>query len=249
MKSVELSPDGLQGDRVMALCDPTGQLITGRAESSLVLLRVTVQDQLLSVSFKNEKRDFALKEGNRIENRHFSARFNSVQVSKEADQWFSDFLGRECHLIAQDPHNPRMIKSEYGSSKLHMPDAGPVLLLNKATLNFLRGKCPDYCETLRFRPNLLVDASTAYEEHDWQEIQIGHCKLKRMKDCSRCNFTTVHPLNGVKNRHSEPLRTLSKLKVNERGEAVFGVYFIPKNTATIALGDQLEILSTLTHSQ
>lgn len=244
-----IDPSGLEGDRILALCDQHGELITGRTESRLIPLKSALNDSELIVWHAGKEHRFALNRTAEIANKHFSYRFQSSKISEEADAWFSALLERPCHLIAQSKEQPRGIKEEFGSSKLHMADAGPLLLLNRSSLHSFTHLNQEEKHELRFRPNLVVESGKAFEEHEWERIQIGSVSLRRMKDCGRCVFTTKDPFTGEMHPNSEPLRSLSKTRVDEKGEAIMGVYFIPEQCGEIKLSDPLSVLNTREHIQ
>ena len=244
-----LDSSGLQGDRRLALCDPEGELITGRNESKLIPLQSRLEEGFLVIKLNDQEHRFKLERGDEIDNKHFSYRFQSSLISKQADAWFTNYLGRPCHLIAQSQMQTRTIVEEFGNSELHMADAGPVLLLNRSSLKAMHQLKEEERQELRFRPNLVIESGKAFEEHEWDRIRIGNATLKRMKDCGRCVFTTKDPFTGERHPNAEPLRTLTQYRVNAKGEAVMGVYFIPESEAKIALSDPLEVLNIRAHNQ
>jgi uncharacterized protein YcbX len=52
----------------------------------------------------------------------------------------------------------------------------------------------------RFRPNIVLEGSRAFEEETWTRAQIGDCELMLPKPCARCTVPNVHPETGVCDR-------------------------------------------------
>jgi len=78
-------------------------------------------------------------------------------------------------------------------------------------------------------------------------VRIGpEVELEIVKPCARCVMTTINQFTG-ESGDNEPLATLVKLR-RGKGDGLQGVFFgqnaIPRKLGTIAVGDEVEILST-----
>ncbi|HJL95280.1 MAG TPA: MOSC domain-containing protein, partial [SAR324 cluster bacterium] len=93
----------------------------------------------------------------------------------------------------------------------------------------------------RFRPNLVVKNTIAYEEDSWKIIRIGDCELQVVKPCSRCVLTTVDPEKGEFSG-KEPLQTLSTYR-KVTGKVLFGQNLISTIEGELKVGMPLEIIS------
>jgi uncharacterized protein YcbX len=85
----------------------------------------------------------------------------------------------------------------------------------------------------RFRPNLVVDGGTAFEEDAWRRVHVGEVTFRVTKPCARCVLTTVDPHTLV--RGKEPIRTLARHR-NVGGKTLFAVNLVPENSGTVRIG-------------
>ena len=91
----------------------------------------------------------------------------------------------------------------------------------------------------RFRPNLVVDGTTAWSEDSWYRLRIGEVTFRVAKPCGRCVVTTTDQQTAQ--RGPEPLRTLSRYRRFGK-RLLFGQNLVPEHTGTVRLGDQVAVL-------
>ncbi|KAL3284232.1 hypothetical protein HHI36_018395 [Cryptolaemus montrouzieri] len=120
-----------------------------------------------------------------------------------------------------------------------------ILLVNQASVNDLNDRAPveDFPAVI-FRPNIVVDGPEPYDEDNWKWIKIGEdVILKNIKNCTRCVSTTIDPDNGIRYPEREPLRTLSKYRLNKGPEKapLMGIHLEVKKTGLIKIGDPILI--------
>ncbi|MED6340599.1 MAG: MOSC domain-containing protein [SAR324 cluster bacterium] len=116
-----------------------------------------------------------------------------------------------------------------------------MLLISEASLKDLNSRLSVSVTMKRFRPNLVVKNTRAYEEDSWRLIRIGDCELQVVKPCSRCVLTTVDPEKGEFSG-KEPLQTLSTYR-KVTGKVLFGQNLISTIKGELKLGMPLEIIS------
>jgi uncharacterized protein YcbX len=99
---------------------------------------------------------------------------------------------------------------------------------------------------LRFRMNIVVDASAAFAEDQWYDFSIGEVECRFLKQCGRCLVPTVDPSDGTKDPALAPLKTLKRLRAGEYPfypgtEAFLGVNFrhLYKPGQCIRVGDRV----------
>ncbi|MEO7660477.1 MAG: MOSC domain-containing protein, partial [Pyrinomonadaceae bacterium] len=63
----------------------------------------------------------------------------------------------------------------------------------------------------RFRANIVVSGSTAYDEDNWEKISINGSVFRATKPCARCVVTTIDQIAGAI-AGNEPLKTLSQYR-------------------------------------
>ncbi|XP_033624449.1 molybdenum cofactor sulfurase-like [Asterias rubens] len=93
----------------------------------------------------------------------------------------------------------------------------------------------------RFRGNLVIDGWEAFDEDEWEKIQIGDHTFPVAGMCIRCQMVCVDPNTAT--RGKEPLLTLSSL----RGKKIpFGTLLLHDETAsvssTLRVGDRVSIV-------
>jgi len=102
---------------------------------------------------------------------------------------------------------------------------------------------------LRFRMNIVVDASAPFAEDHWCDFSIGAVQCKFLKRCGRCLVPTVDPNTGTKDPALAPLNTLKRLRAGEYPfleagsgvEAFLGINFrhVYKPGQCVRVGDRV----------
>ena len=92
----------------------------------------------------------------------------------------------------------------------------------------------------RFRPNIVVNGTEAFQEDSWKRIKIGSVVFSQPKKCARCVIINIDQETGLKTG-AEPLKTLASYR-NQEGRVNLGVLWIPENTGVIQASDSLEVL-------
>jgi uncharacterized protein YcbX len=173
------------------------------------------------------------------------------EVSKAASRWFSEYLDKECRLIAYADDRPRMVDPAYGQEgdKVGFADGMPLLVTSTSSLGVLSAHFPGnaHIDMNRFRPNIVIEGLEAFEEDVIHHLRIGDVELEFVKPCARCVLTTVNQDSGRKNADNQPMGTLVKTR-RGKGDGLQGVFFgqnaIPRVLGTVHVGQQVEIIST-----
>jgi len=121
-------------------------------------------------------------------------------------------------------------------------DQCPILLTTEASLADLNSRMDHPILMDRFRPNLVLSGTEAWEEDKWRRIKIGECEFKVNQDCVRCVFTTIDPITKAKDPKSEPLRTMNSFRKGPKGGVVFGMHLTPITLGKVNLGDEIVVL-------
>jgi uncharacterized protein YcbX len=248
LQKCDVIKKGLLLDRHWALFDKDNQAITGRQYPSLLDLEIIPNGNEIRIMKENS---MILKiptthQGVEHETlKVFSYSAYGNEVSKTANEWFSEYLGVKCRLMSSSVAEKRKVLSKHGGRDgdiLGFSDQAPLLLISEASLADLNERMDSPIGMERFRPNIVVKGCDAYEEDSWTEIAIGDCRLKIIQRCERCIFTTIDPVTKLKSEDREPLTTLQKYRQVDSGGVVFGVHLVPTYPGTISIGDQLTLL-------
>jgi len=97
----------------------------------------------------------------------------------------------------------------------------------------------------RFRANIVISGAEAFEEENWQRIQIGSATFELLDTCERCIMVTRDPNTGEGHDEHQPLRALMLNHSNERRRPIMGInakLVSPSETAKIKLNDTLALL-------
>jgi uncharacterized protein YcbX len=86
---------------------------------------------------------------------------------------------------------------------------------------------------LRFRPNIVIEGSSAWEEFGWigKTVSVGDAELQVLARTQRCAATDVDPDTGKRET------ALPAVLQRTWGHADFGVYARIARGGTIAVGD------------
>ncbi|MEE6031081.1 MOSC domain-containing protein [Avibacterium paragallinarum] len=239
-----VQPQGLNFDRTFMLTEPDGTFISARKDAELYHFYALPTPLGLYIQHKDgsaiqvQYTDFQQSQACEV----WGNEFNSLLASQEINHWFSEKIGRAVQLRWTGEHTQRKIK-RYPDQPLSFADGYPLLLTTEASFNTVQQACPSPISPLQFRPNLIIDGITPFEEQQWAEIQIGEVKFLHSKPCERCVLTTRNPTTNQADPKMEPFRTLKKLNRNEQGAPLFGINLIPLNTGIIRVNDEVKILT------
>lgn len=217
-QSRQLGARGLLGDRSHALQDTTtGIVLTGRRDPALLFARGLLGgDGSVTVELPD----------------------GTVTAS---DDQLSTWIGRPVRLAT-----PTAEPSTYEISVDFEDDdsevatwTGPSETFHDSTRTQISIVCTGDLrswDVRRFRPNVVVEADTI-EHLVGTRIRIGSAEIDIVKPIDRCVMVT-RPQPGDIHRDLDVLRT-----INAERSSCFGIGGLVRATATIEVGDQVEVLS------
>lgn len=248
LNKTQVTPRGMTLDRRWAIFDKEGKCLTGRDFPQLMDLRCEPTEQKLNVYVEDEKVfDVPLKQNTEEEKelKIFSYDVKGSPIHPQVNQWVSNFLNTESELVFQQERTFRPVLEKHGGAtgdKVSFADQCPLLLTTEASLIDLNKRLNRPIGMERFRPNLVIKGTQAYEEENWSIIQIGECVFRISQSCQRCVFTTIDPVTKTKDPNQEPLRTLATYQKDPRGGVKFGMHLIPIETGVVKVGDKLIVM-------
>lgn len=140
------------------------------------------------------------------------------------------------------PETPsRFINRKYApeNSPVSFADAFPLLLISQMSLEDLNGRLTESVPMNRFRPNLVIDGTSAFEEDTWRSLQIGSVSFRVAKPCARCTVPTVNQDTGEAGK--EPIRTLSTYRTRD-SKVYFGQNLIHEDRGILKVGDAAQAI-------
>lgn len=234
---------GLVNDRRWMLVDKDGRMLTQRKLARMCLIRpqVTTNGIYLSAPGMPDIELTISKLASTCNAQVWNDVCKVYDAGDQAAQWLSRFLSTDCRLTYFPDDEIRQLDQDYAQAndKTAFSDGFPFLLISQASLDDLNNRLGTPVTMSRFRPNLVIKGSEAFEEDQWKRIRIGDITFRLVKPCSRCVIPTIDPDTGDKSK--EPLTTL--LKYRKRNNKVyFGQNVIADGTGELSVGMPVEVL-------
>jgi uncharacterized protein YcbX len=240
---------GLENDRRWMVVDAAGEFLTQRAYPRMATVWTDIEGDTLTLSAPDMEAvevPTHPRGGAGLRVRVWASECDAVAVSPEADAWLSEYLGLACRLVHMPETTQRMSNPRYaGPGKLvGFADGYACLATSEASLADLNARLIANSHRAlpmnRFRPNIVVAGSPAYEEDRWKEVAIGEAVLRAAKPCGRCQVTTTDQATG-EITGPEPLATLATYRDHPEFGIMFGMNWVMVRTGTIRVGDVLEV--------
>ena len=230
---------GFESDRRWMLVDEEGKFITQRTKPQMALFNQSILNDTLTISFNKASFSFEIKSvsNDLLKTKVWDDVADTVVVSKEANEWFSDQLSQKVRLvkIASDCsryHHSKTTNKEYPVS---LADGYPYLLVGSSSLELLNEKLTNTVSMNRFRPNIVLTTSSAHEEDDWQQFNIGSAAFANIKPCGRCNVITIDQSNAKID--TEPLKVLNNYRKKDNS-VLFGTNMMCTKEGVVTVGDE-----------
>ncbi len=231
---------GLEHDRRFMLVGPSGKFISQRENSQLALFETKIQDNKLTVTYgQNEITIPLLKEQTELKNvTVWEHEFQAFLSNPRIDHWFSEQLGKDCHLVYMDEGNFRqkaLMKSPT-STEVSFADGYPYLILGTGSMDYLNEKMNLSYNIDRFRANIIIETKEEHVEDTMDYLSFGKTNFRMIKPCARCQVTTIDQKTGE--RSKEPLKTLATYRQKEN-KIYFGMNAVCITEGKIRVGDLL----------
>jgi uncharacterized protein len=233
-------------DRRFMLVDEQGAFISQRTEPRLSQVVVSIHPTAFSLSapgLRPLKLPLSQPDGgNAIAIQLWEYRGSALEASRDASEWFSEYLGRPCRVVRTDMSPSRRVDPKYSPEAAYaaFSDGYPELLLSQASLDDLNKRLNKTLLVDRFRPNIVLSGTQPYEEDTWQQIRIGAIPFDVVKPCGRCTITTTD--QATSERGPEPLATLATYR--KRGNSVlFGQNCVHRELGTVRVGDAISVVA------
>lgn len=240
----EVGPRGIVADRQWMVVDERGEFVTQRELPRMALVSPRLVDGVLELTAPGMPPLMVAPGAHRerTQVRVWDDRCSAVDEGLEAAEWLSAFLQVSCRLVRIPDDEMRRANPEYASpnDQVGFADGFSFLLTSRASLDDLNRRLSVPLPMNRFRPNIVVSGTEAFEEDRWKRIRVDGITFAVAKPCARCAITTTN--QDTAERSHEPLRTLATFRhVAGRG-VMFGQNLIHDRTGVIHVGAEVEVL-------
>jgi len=238
-----LGPRGLHGDREWMITDPAGRFLTQRTHPGLARISPGYDGGWLELRHPDLTPLRLPRDGTpdwpRCRVRVWDDEVEAAAADATACDWVSRALGIEARLMRAGDFTQRQPSGHWRGDRdapVNFPDAYPLLVCNRASLEDLNGRLPAPLPMTRFRPNLVIDGLAPYAEDGIETLQFGAVQLRLVKACTRCSTTTIDQESGAASGNP-----LSVLRTYRYDRALRGVTFGQNALMTAGLGDSLRV--------
>jgi uncharacterized protein YcbX len=222
---------GLLHDRRFMIVEASGRFVTQREEPRLTQVRTSIEGDALVVEAVDRGRvETALvpERGELGATRTVTVWRSTLEVPEVPvlSRFFARFLDRDVACVAMTDAIHREINAKYATpgDEVSFADGYPLLVASESSRLDLEARAGVPLVMARFRPNVVVEGATAWDEDQWSHVTIGDVLFRAPKPCARCVITTLDPETGQAQK--EPLKTLSTFRRVD-GEVMFGVNLVP----------------------
>ncbi|MCB1625264.1 MAG: MOSC domain-containing protein [Pseudomonadales bacterium] len=242
LKTSRLLDTGFEWDRHWMLVDPADRFVTQRELPQLATVVPHFESHELVVAAPGES-DLSVPlapVGKSHAVRLWRDRVRGRDCGDSAAAWFSRVSGRPLRLVAFDPALARVSNQAFTAPAVahtEFADGYAVLVLSESSLEDLNSRLAAPLPMTRFRPNLVLRGSRAYQEDEIRSLQIGDVELRIVKPCERCKITTVDQNTG-RAEGDEPLRTLRTYRYDRQ---LKGVIFGQNAIVMRGIGQQIAV--------
>lgn len=190
--AVELSADGVPGDRTFFLVGARGHMVSATRLGALVSVRAEhdAEAGTLSLSFGDGRVVTAPVEADEPVRVRFSGLpMEARPVRGPFSAALSELVGRPVQLVLRPPTRPGVDRGAVGA----------VTLISSASLRELAAHAGvSEVDARRFRMTFEIDGVEPHAEDDWvgRDVAIGEARLRVTGHVGRCAVTTRNPDTG-----------------------------------------------------
>ncbi len=224
LTAARLTARGLAYDRHWMVVDAANRFVTQREMPPMARVSVRLTDDALILEHPDTAPltvELARSGQPRLTVTIFRDQCEALDEGEEAAAWLGMVLGRQGLRLVRFPDDrrrdvePDWLRGEQAHTAF--PDGYPFLVTAEASLAALNERLTekglDAVPMNRFRPNIVVDGTSAFAEREWDELAAdGEAwRIGIRKPCKRCKVVTVDQEAGATPVIREPLQTLAEM--------------------------------------
>ena len=243
LEASRVTARGLAHDRRFVVVDEGGVFLTQREFPAMATVWTEIDGDRLRLSapgFDEVAVPLEPEGGDALQAEVWNSVSPAVAPSPQADRWLSEVLGRRCRL-AYMPESTRRESNARHAGPGHLvgfADGYAHLVVSEASLAALNARLERPVPIDRFRPNLVIAGTAAFEEDGWKDFSAGTARLRMAKPCGRCQVTTTDQATGEVTG-PEPLATLGAWRPSVEFGARFGMNAVTLAEGEVHTGDEV----------
>lgn len=250
----EVDAMGLAGDRRLMLVSLDGQFVTQRELPDLAAL-VVLPDAggyRLSVEGRGSLHAIFAGDAPRKDVAVWRSIVNAALAPDPVNGTLSAWFGRPMELVLFDDHARRLASADWSGPEtpVGFADGYPVLITTTASLEALNADMELHGEGRvgmdRFRPNIVIEGASPWEEDRIRSLQIGGLRFDLVKPCARCIMTTQDQLTGSREGPS-PMPAMGRIRMSADRRVpgvLFGWNAVARGLGSISVGDIVSVIET-----
>lgn len=242
-----LGNQGLLYDRNWMVVNHNGICLSQKQEPRLCLIQpcIDLQQRILILRAQGmDQIEVSLEENTEqvqiCQSKVCADRVNTYDCGEKISNWLSKFFGRPCHLIKQSSNFQRNAKRKHSKDQtpgktaaLSLVNEAQYLLVNRSSVLELQQQLKASDENgkvelfpikdliSRFRANIIINGTRAFEEEKWDGISTGSLHFQVVGPCHRCQMICIDQKTGQRNQD-----VFQKLSESRERKVNFGVYLM-----------------------
>jgi uncharacterized protein YcbX len=148
-------------------------------------------------------------------------------LGAENADWLERYLNTPgVRLVRMKEDYVRRTEAKYApNGQTGFADGFPFLLASESSLEYTNARLAEPITHARFRPNIVVRGSEAFDEDRWEKIRfhgvkflnsqekgLGSVDMSVVKPCARCTIPNIHPDTAVPHAEREPSRSMQAFR-------------------------------------
>lgn len=195
-------------DRRWMLVDAeTGVFLSQREIPQMALITTYIKDDSVWAGVRGDEQACLLPvDGVVVDVSVWSDDVQGLDCGDKAAGWFSAILEYDCRLIFQGDCE-RLADTEYAEAgtDVSYADGFPLLVVSRASIQFLNAECDAEIGAGNFRPNVVITNTDVFAEVKWQSLMTDSISMNVVKPCERCVIPALNPKTGVREKSILPV--------------------------------------------
>ena len=242
MNEARVTTRGLAFDRHWMLVDEQGKFVTQRTapEMSQIKPKLLTNRMSMEMSGMGSIEVPFVASGPRLSAEIWKDTLKVQEVSSSSSEWFSEALHRKLRLVCMPDDVSRQVDPVFAElgDEVGFADGYSFLMLSQASLDDVSERMGSSIDALRFRPNLVIQGVSAFEEDEYRHFSINGVDFRAAKPCARCVIPTIDPETG--NKNPKLTKVLAGYRTKENS-IMFGQNLIHDGVGILKVGSEVLI--------